>query len=935
MKRNFRLIVLTLVLFPVLLLSQGTYYDGLDPTSPSFISDLQNVIRSPFTHISYDQYDETMITEFTAIDNGDGTHSVFCVYTNYEYVYTGTFTWLPMSREHTFCHSWMPTYPSQSGNEYSDQHMLFPVNQDNANSPRSNHPLGIVVNPTFTFMEGKLGTDIDGNTVYEPRDEFKGNVARALFYAVVMYDGTGGSWKFDDINAHLVNDLGEAAQDVDLLLSWHFADPPDAYDVARNDYVQSIQQNRNPFVDHPEYVNYIDFNTLTPKTVDLFISEYVEGSSNNKALEIYNGTGLSVDLSNYSIDIYANGSSTVSATIPLTGTLVDQDVFVVVNTSADAALLSYADMTGNCYWNGNDAIILSHLGDPIDRVGQVGNDPGTEWGTGDVTTKDHTLRRKAAITDGDPAISDPFDPATEWDGYPQDTFDGLGSHIINTSAPLITNVSRTPTVPYETQNTVVTCDVTETAKAITAVDLFYSLNSGSYTSVAMTPTTGNQYSGEIPASAYGDGDYVEYYVHAVNDAGGESNSSTSSFFAGVTPIAMLHVVDGNGVLLYNGVYARAEGDATVADVTFSTSSLQVYFQDSGSGINIYKGGSPATFQLGRIYEVIGQLSQYNGLAELVPDNVSTDIDDQGPGTTPEPLVMTIAQFLADPEPYEGMLIGIQHVVNDGTGDPWPASGSNANLTISDGTGTMTMRIDKDTDIDENSEPSWPMDVVGILNQYDSSSPYTEGYQLLPRNYTDFLPNGSLPVELTSFSASVEGISVTLNWETASELNNKGFEIQRTMNNEQLTMNNWEVIGFVEGHGTTTEVNKYSFIDKSEKPNGTYYYRLKQIDNDGSYEYSGIVEVEVNNIPKKYSLEQNYPNPFNPSTVIEYSIPEKGFVTLKIYDILGNEIVTLVNNEKEAGNYDVKFDASQLTSGIYIYSIQVNDFRATKKMMLLK
>ncbi|NOX17013.1 MAG: hypothetical protein GXO87_01875, partial [Chlorobi bacterium] len=608
MKKYLKRMAILLAFLPILSFAQGTYYDGIDPTSPSFISDLQNVIRSPFTHISYGQFDETMITQFTAIDNGDGTHSVFCVYTNYEDVYTGTFSWLPMSREHTFCHSWMPTYPSESGNEYSDQHMLFPVNQNNANSPRSNHPLGIVVNPTFTFMEGKLGTDANGNTVYEPRDEFKGNVARALFYAVLMYDGTGGSWAFNDINDHLVNDLNEAPQDVNLLISWHFADPPDDYDIARNDYVQSIQQNRNPFVDHPEYVNYIDFNTLSA----------------------------------------------------------------------------------------------------------------------------------------------------------------------GTAAPVITNISRSPAVPYENINAVILCDVTETGKAITSVQLDYTINGGPINTVAMSLTTGNTYMGDIPESAYNDGDFVEYYIHAVSDAGGEANSATFSFFAGVTPMTTLHDVNGLGELTFSGVYARAEGDATVADGAFSSNSLQVYFQDGEAGLNIYKGGSPATFQLGRVYEVTGQLAQYNGLAELVPDNVSIDIIDKGAGATPDPIVLTIAEFLASPESYEGMLVGIQHVANDGTGDPWPASGSNANVTISDGTGTIAMRIDKDTDIDENSEPTWPKDVVGIFNQYDNSSPYTDGYQLLPRSFADFHPDGWLPVELTSFSASVEGVSVTLNWETASELNNKGF-----------------------------------------------------------------------------------------------------------------------------------------------------------------
>jgi len=677
---------------------------------------------------------------------------------------------------------------------------------------------------------------------------------------------------------------------------------------------------------------FVVFPFLTfAQSSDLFISEYVEGTGNNKAIEIYNATGFTIDLADYSIDIYTNGATTPTMQIALSGTLVDGDVFVVVNTSADATLLAYGDMTGNCYWNGNDAIVLTHFGDSIDHLGQVGFDPGTEWGTGDVTTANHTLRRKDAITDGDPTFGDPFDPSIEWDGFPVDTFDGLGWHITpGASTPQIANVTRTPTIPAASESITITCDVTETAKTITLVQLNYTINSGANNTVTMSNTTGNTYSGDIPASAYVDGDLVEYFIHAENNTGGEDNTITYKFLAGTTTMAQLHAYDEVGSLTFQGVDARAQGDATVADGTYSTTSFQVYFQDATGGLNIYKGGSPATFDLGRVYEVTGTMDQYNGLAELVPFDVATDIVDMGAGTTPDPLVMTIAEFLADPEAYEGMLIGIQHLTNDGTGDPWPASGSNANLSMTDGTGTITMRIDKDTDIDENPEPTWPKDIVGIFNQYDNSAPYFDGYQLLPRSWADILPDGSLPVELTSFAASVEGISVTLSWETASELNNKGFDVQRS--GDYTT---WEKIGFVEGNGTTTEMNKYSFIDKSEKPNGTYYYRLKQIDNDGSYEYSSVVEVEVNNVPSKYALEQNYPNPFNPTTVIKYSLPEKGFVTLKIYDILGNEVASLVNNEKEAGNYEVSFDASQLTSGIYVYSLQANSFRATKKMMLLK
>jgi len=199
----------------------------------------------------------------------------------------------------------------------------------------------------------------------------------------------------------------------------------------------------------------------------------------------------------------------------------------------------------------------------------------------------------------------------------------------------------------------------------------------------------------------------------------------------------------------------------------------------------------------------------------------------------------------------------------------------------------------------------------------------------------------VPVELISFTAEVNSDVVNLFWQTATEKNNSGFKILRSAQNDN---NGWERIGFVEGKGTTTEIQSYSFADRPEP--GKYKYRLKQIDFDGSFEYSQEIEAEVK-APNVFSLEQNYPNPFNPSTKIKYTIPEevKGErqeVILKVYDILGNEVITLVNEEQPAGSYEVEFSSESsfqlvrnLTSGIYFYQLKAGDFIQTKKMILLR
>jgi len=204
-------------------------------------------------------------------------------------------------------------------------------------------------------------------------------------------------------------------------------------------------------------------------------------------------------------------------------------------------------------------------------------------------------------------------------------------------------------------------------------------------------------------------------------------------------------------------------------------------------------------------------------------------------------------------------------------------------------------------------------------------------------------DGGIPVELTSFTASVNGNDVTLNWSTASEINNMGFEVERSQISK-LKSQMWEKIGFVHGNGTTTEIQNFRFKDIGV-PSGNYSYRLKQIDFDGSFEYlpdrqgSNAIEVDITQ-PAEFSLGQNYPNPFNPETKIKYAIPSGGLgietaVQLKIYDVLGNEVAALVNEEKLPGEYQITFDGSGLVSGIYFYSLNAGNFSETKKMILLR
>ena len=191
----------------------------------------------------------------------------------------------------------------------------------------------------------------------------------------------------------------------------------------------------------------------------------------------------------------------------------------------------------------------------------------------------------------------------------------------------------------------------------------------------------------------------------------------------------------------------------------------------------------------------------------------------------------------------------------------------------------------------------------------------------------------VPVELTSFVANVVDRSVVLNWITATEVNNQGFEIQRS--EYEASFSN---IGFVPGFGTTTEPKSYSYTDQSVT-SGTYYYRLKQIDYDGSFTYSDVAEVEVS-IPTEFSLEQNYPNPFNPTTSIQFSLPVDAQVKINIYNLVGEKVAEAASGNYAAGTHKINFNASTLTSGIYFYRLDAtgvdgNTFSSIRKMTLLK
>ena len=231
----------------------ATYYSNLNTASTSFMNDLHALVN-PHQQQYYSYYDDLMIPLFEARDTTLDRRVITCVYSGENLIYTEPFDFTAngYSREHTYCHSWMPTNPAQNLPEYSDYHHLFPSNLNNANILRSNNPLGEVVNETSSFLGCKSGTNANGQTVFEPRDEHKGDAARAIMYEAICYNTiSGNSWELP------------SSQDQMILKNWHFQDPPDSWEIARNDFIDSLQNNRNPFIDSIDYVCFVNFSNMS------------------------------------------------------------------------------------------------------------------------------------------------------------------------------------------------------------------------------------------------------------------------------------------------------------------------------------------------------------------------------------------------------------------------------------------------------------------------------------------------------------------------------------------------------------------------------------------------------------------------------------------------------------------------------------------------
>lgn len=316
----------------------GNYYSNVHGSSPTFLADLKTRLNTGRVFQSYTPgYINNLMTNFYIRDTVGGMHVSICQYTGEVYISDPPYTWWgtqgdpgEFTREHCLPKSWMPTGGNTSNQDGADYHNLLPVSQDNANSKRSNYPYGIVQNVTFQYMGGKLGTNNQGITVYEPRADIKGDVARAQFYMMACYNGNSGGWGYQ---SGLQTYATQQSQDV--MKIWHIQDPPDDFERTRMEYIYSVQYNRNPFIDYPELADCINFNTMTlysgcAITMDVNENKLVQANVSVYPNPITSGDNITiqtdesvpiarvniVDINGRNVYSYAASNNNVNLTVP-------------------------------------------------------------------------------------------------------------------------------------------------------------------------------------------------------------------------------------------------------------------------------------------------------------------------------------------------------------------------------------------------------------------------------------------------------------------------------------------------------------------------------------------------------------------------------------------------------------------------------------------
>lgn len=562
-----------------------------------------------------------------------------------------------------------------------------------------------------------------------------------------------------------------------------------------------------------------DIDTVVITVLDLspsavFFSEYIEGSGQNKALEIFNGTGGTIDLSDYQLWQIANGGDWPEYTVELTGSLPEAETYVVCHNDADAAMTSVADMLTTLYHNGNDAqgLAQNFAGTwiLIDVIGTDGDDPGNGWAVAGVedATKDHTLVRKAAIEMGNldwASSAGTNESDSEWIVYDQDTWDYLGSHSQNANAPSVAITTVSPDFITSSTEIEVTATITPVDGTISSATIFYGTDGNLLNEAEMWPESGDLWMGIVPSQ---DGNsLLEIQVEATDNYGNVGESAVSSLLvASTTPIEIADIHD--EIDLYLDDIVTIQGIVTIGSGILNNSNTTAYIQDeSGRGLNLFDYDLLPEMDRGDELVVVGYVEVYGETTVEIIDfdytrlNTGNDI--------PDPMAVSVGG--ANSSQWEGTLIEFQGDIADSY-----ASGGGRTYEITDGTDVTIVRIWDDTGIDTTGlqvGTSWAFLGVG--------SQYYDDYQLLVGYEEDIEllsidANHSLPKEFALLPAFPNPFnpSTTLKW----MLNERGDYKVSAYN-----LIGQKVVTIASGHG---EPGSFSTIwETNNLPSGVYFVIL--------------------------------------------------------------------------------------------------------------
>ena len=647
---------------------------------------------------------------------------------------------------------------------------------------------------------------------------------------------------------------------------------------------------------------------------DLFFSEYIEGSSSNKAVEIYNPTANPVNLSNYRVELYSNGATTATQVEVLSGTLAPGDVYVIANASANATILAKSDITSNItFFNGDDALaLIKGASDTLDIIGTVGFDPGTNWPIGNPptgSTLDNTLVRKPTVQMGE---KNWLVAMNQWNVYPIDFTDSLGTHTMNPCGVVIPPTFNFSGAVMSVNEGAGTATVTVTISDPADCTIEVALDPSS------TATVGSDFtftSPQVLSFTTGGGLTKSFTIPIIDDnvpfetgetivlnlqtpggtggcAIGATGKMTITFIDNDYPyyqISQIHGEDTSGIADSAGIIAELRGIVTFPDIRGT--GLQFYIQDATGGINVFHSSKDFgyTVTLGDSIIVRGTIIQYMGLTEIELDTV---ILASTGNMMPEPVVTDSL--------YEALESHLVKIMGYTLVDPaqWTNSGSGFNVDVTNGMDTLQVRVDNDVDVFGTPAPTGYFDLVGVVSQFDGSSPLFGGYNILARSLADIT---AVVMPVASFTLTDNALQVT---------------VINTSSNDPTTIS-WN---FDDG----TIVNNMDTVVHTYAAAGTYDICLTATNAAGSNQSCQSVTVQGVGIEEIANTVTIYPIPVTNTLTIETSV---AIERVEVMDVTGKVVISVKNTTTKA-----TIDMNDLSNGVYLVKIHTEKGIISKKVM---